>query len=222
MTQYTIFYRKTKNKINNIAKKIKINIALKQTEKELVDFKKPYKLHIGCGQIKLNNWINLDIKEQPKITDIIWDASQGLPLFEDNSCSLIYNEHFLEHLAIEKATVFLSECYRILKPGGFLRIAMPSLEYTIEKYCSEDWRDQDWLTWEGHQFIKTRAEMINIAFRWWGHQWLYDREELHRRLCEAGFQKENIKDAEWRCSEISELNNLETRKDSLLVCEAEK
>ena len=97
---------------------------------------------------------------------------------------------------------------------------MPSLEYTINKYCSDKWNDQDWLEWKEHRFIQTRAEMINIAFRWWGHQWLYDREELHRRLKEAGFTI--IRDVEWGYSKIPELSNLETRKDSKLICEATK
>lgn len=59
--------------------------------------------------------------------------------------------------------------------------------------------------------------MLNIAFRWWGHQWLYDQEELHSRLWEAGFSI--IRDVEWVNSDIPELRNLETRKDSLLICE---
>jgi predicted SAM-dependent methyltransferase len=196
------------------------SVDLQQAKKNLKNLEKPYKLHVGCGQIKLAGWINLDIEKENGIADIAWNASQGFPFLENNSCSVIYNEHFLEHLAIEQATIFLSDCYRILKSGGVLRIAMPSLEYVVKKYHSEDWQNQDWLTWKEYRFIQTRAEMINIAFRWWGHQWLYDHEELYRRLREAGFEK--IKNVEWGCSNILELRNLETRKDSILICEAEK
>lgn len=191
-----------------------------QAKNVLSKTEQPYKLHIGCGKNQLDNWINLDLKKNQGITDIVWDASEGFPFLKNESCSFIYNEHFLEHLNIQQAEVFLSECYRVLKLGGVLRIAMPSLEHIINKYCSENWKEQDWLTWEGHEFIKTRAEMINISFRWWGHKWLYDREELHRRLREAGFEK--IRDAKWGKSDAPELRNLETRKDSLLICEAEK
>lgn len=62
--------------------------------------------------------------------------------------------------------------------------------------------------------------MLNIAFRWWGHRWLYDREELHRRLGEAGFDR--LEDVAPGQSTRPELRNLETRPDSLLVCEATK
>ncbi|MCZ8036836.1 MAG: methyltransferase domain-containing protein [Microcystis sp. LE17-20A] len=201
-----------------ITRKASRYVKLQQAKLCLVNFEKPYKFHVGCGSIKLNEWINIDLEKINEVTDIVWTVDQGFPFAEKNSCSFIYNEHFLEHLSVKEAMIFLKDCYRVLVPNGVLRIAMPSLEYTINKYCSDNWQDQDWLTWKGHEFIKTRAEMINIAFRWWGHKWLYDREELHRRLQEAGFEK--IRDVEWGCSEIPELRNLETRRDSILICEA--
>ncbi|MEH2045642.1 glycosyltransferase [Nostoc sp.] len=184
----------------------------------LSTFDKPYKLNIGCGHIKFDNWINIDIDKDKKAVDLVCNAAQKLP-FDDDSCALIYNEHFLEHLTVEEAIFFLRECYRVLQPGGILRIAMPSLEYVVQKYNSEEWQNQEWLNWPEFKFIKTRAEMLNISFRWWGHQWLYDREELNRRLFETGYT--NIKDVAWGLSEIPELRNRETRADSLLIYEAQ-
>ena len=72
----------------------------------------------------------------------------------------------------------------------------------------------------GLTHIKTRAERINIAFRDWGHKWLYDREELERRLKEAGFV--NIKFCNLRESDYPELRNLETRDESILIAECVK
>jgi len=96
---------------------------------------------------------------------------------------------------------------------------MPSLDVLLDQCCKGLWRDQDWLRWPGFEFIETRAEMLHIAFRWWGHSWLYDREELHRRLQEAGFER--FRDMEWGQSGYEQLSDRETRKDSLLICEAE-
>lgn len=185
----------------------------------LNQFIRPYKLHLGCGKVKFDGWINIDIEEKLDPVDIVWDVSDGLP-FEDNSCEIVYHEHMLEHLPIDKGVFLLRECYRVLQTGGVLRVAMPSLDVLLEKASSKDWRNQDWLTWSEYQFIQTRAEMINIAFRWWGHQWLYDQEELHRRLHEAGFKQ--VRDVEWGYSELPELRNRETRKDSLLIYQAWK
>jgi predicted O-linked N-acetylglucosamine transferase (SPINDLY family)/predicted SAM-dependent methyltransferase/GT2 family glycosyltransferase len=178
----------------------------------------PSKVHVGCGNNRFDGWINLDIEEDNPSADLICDARQKLP-FMDSSCSLVYSEHFLEHLTVEEGLSFLSECHRILQPGGTLRIAMPSLEYIVDKYNSENWREQDWLTWRDFEFVKTRAEMINISFRWWEHKWLYDQEELTRRLVETGYV--NIRPMEWSESDIPDLRSRETRRDSILVFEAE-
>lgn len=175
-----------------------------------------YKLNVGCGKIKFQGWINIDV-ETSVATDLVWDVTRGLP-FPNTSCSLIYHEHFLEHLTVQQGVFFLRECHRVLVSGGVMRIAMPPLDFVVQKYLQEDWRNgQDWLTWPEYQFIQTKAEMLNIAFRWWGHQWLYDQEELYRRLNESGFNI--IHSVKWGESEIVELRNRETRKESLLLCE---
>lgn len=59
----------------------------------------------------------------------------------DDSASLIYCAHTLEHLAEEKAHVFLKECARILKPGGVMRVAVPTTQesFTFAKIL----HDQD-------------------------------------------------------------------------------
>ena len=61
------------------------------------------------------------------------------------------------------------------------------------------------------------SQMLNIFFREWGNQWLYDDEELCRRLQEAGLV--NINKVEIEKSEYPELQNRETRKDSTLIYE---
>jgi predicted SAM-dependent methyltransferase len=148
--------------------------------------------------------------------DIVWDLRNGLPV-PDQSCRLIYSEHVLEHLPVADGVKLLRDCRRALIPGGVVRIAMPSLDVLLEKSVNGNWRDQDWLKWPGHEFIQSRAEMLNISFRSWDHQWLYDREELHRRLTESGFTI--IRDVGWGESEEPDLCNRETRKDSMLICE---
>jgi predicted SAM-dependent methyltransferase len=182
-------------------------------------FPRPYRLHLGCGKVHFNGWVNIDADRSLDAADIVWNLAYGVPV-EDSSCALIYNEHFIEHLNVEQGLACLRECYRALSQGGVLRVATPSLDFIIERFQSDNWREQDWLNWPEYRFVRTRAEMLNIAFRWWGHQWLYDREELHRRLEEAGFR--GIRGCEWGKSDIPELRNRETRPDSILICEAEK
>ncbi len=179
---------------------------------------KPYRLNIGCGKSYFDGWLNIDLDEKGP-ADINIDVRWPLP-FEENSCELIFTEHTLEHLTVEHGVGFLRECFRILNKGGILRIAIPSLDKLIQRSYEGNWRDADWLSWPEYKHVSTRAEMINLAFRSWGHQWLYDQEELYRRLREAGFAE--ITSCEWGRSRLIDLCGRETRKDSLLIVEAEK
>lgn len=83
-----------------------------------------------------------------------------------------------------------------------------------------DWAQQPWLEKYGYTRIRTRAECINIGFREWGHQWLYDAEELDRRLREASFTQ--MAPAAWGQSNYPELRSRETRKETRLIMEATK
>lgn len=62
--------------------------------------------------------------------------------------------------------------------------------------------------------------MINVSFGWWGHKYLYNKEDLRNQLTKVGFKK--IMSCERKKSNSVELCNLETRKDSKLIVEARK
>ena len=172
------------------------------------------KLHVGCGNVKLPGWLNIDVGPG---ADLVIDVRQGLPL-EENSIDFIYNEHFVEHLTYEECEKVLSEFRRCLKKGGVVRIATPDLDSLIQQY-DKDFKNKDWFP-DGFEFVKTKGMAMNMAFRWWGHKFLYNEEELKNQFSKAGFQ--NIKKCEFNKSNYSELSNLETRKESKLIMEATK
>ncbi|GMO53900.1 MAG: hypothetical protein Ta2G_12520 [Termitinemataceae bacterium] len=106
-----------------------------------------------------------------------------------------------------------------------MRIAMPDLDDTVKAYYEENWKENNKEFFEkfGLTFIKTRAERININFHWWGHKWLYNFEELERRILEAaGSGHVEIKQCVIMESDYKELCNLETRKESTLIAEVIK
>lgn len=174
------------------------------------------KLNLGCGNVYLNGWINIDCDS--KKADLNMDLRNPLP-YQDNTIDFIYSEHVIEHFTVKEGLALLKECYRVLKPGGIIRIATPDLNYTMFRYYFF-WRNQSWYKQFGYQWIKTKAEMINICFREWGHQYLYNKEELKRRIQEAGFNK--IYQVKHSRSNYTELKHLETRKESNLIIEAVK
>jgi len=174
------------------------------------------KLHTGCGDVYFADWINIDL-DSPK-ADVRHDLRAPLP-FENDSVDFIYNEHFIEHLTVQEAVAVLRDFHRVMKKGAVLRIATLSLDYLIYRYLFR-WKKQVWIKKYGYDWLGTRAEMLNLCFREWGHQYLYNEEELNRRLREAGFLI--IHGQKLNKSSFSELRNRETRKDSKLIVEATK
>jgi len=47
--------------------------------------------------------------------------------FEDGSAQLILAEHVIEHVQFSQGYGFLYECFRVLAPGGSLRLAFPDV-----------------------------------------------------------------------------------------------
>jgi len=179
------------------------------------------KLNIGCGTDYKDGWINIDNNSDNNIEklDLNWDMRNPLP-FKDNSADFVFNEHFIEHLTPEESRLIIKDLMRVLKPGGVLRIATPDLRYVVEKYLHLEISDDPTMKKFGLDFIKTKAERMNIGFSWWGHKWLYDWEELERRLKEVDCKK--IKRSVLRKSKYSELRDLETRDESTLIVEVTK
>ena len=139
---------------------------------------KPLKVNVGCGNEPFRGWANLDL-EPGTPADFLWDVTDGLP-FANESCAFVYCEHFLEHLPVNDGVRFLAECHRCLQKGGVVRIGMPSAQELIRHYHENIWASQPWLQKYGYP-VRTRAEYINVCFRDWGHQWLYDFEETVQR-----------------------------------------
>jgi predicted SAM-dependent methyltransferase len=188
---------------------------------QLVKNRKEVNLNIGCGTDYKKGWINIDNNSDNNIEklDLNWDLRKPLP-FEDNTVDYIFNEHFIEHLTVEESRATLSDLRRILKLGGVMRIAMPDLEAVVNTYLNVP-LDKDPVIKEFNiDFVQTSAEWINMSFSWWGHKWLYDWEELERRLREVGFT--DIKRCKLRQSSHPKLRNLEIRSGSLLIAEATK
>lgn len=179
------------------------------------------KLNVGCGTDYKKGWINIDNNSDENIDklDLNWDMRNPLP-FPDGSVDYIFNEHFFEHLAPEDGVKVMGDLRRVLKPGGVLRIAMPDLEGVVNTYLHVPLSEDPVIKEFNIDFVKTRAEWMNMSMRWWGHMWLYDWEELERRLGEAGFT--TVKRQKLRKSKHKELVDLEIRDGSLLIVEAIK
>lgn len=97
--------------------------------------KKKALLNLGCGSRYHPSWVNVDLngdnKEVAKVNIV-----NGLP-FNSSSFAAIYCSHLLEHLPKTKAPFLLKECFRVLIPGGIIRVVVPDLEVIAKLYIEK-------------------------------------------------------------------------------------
>lgn len=92
----------------------------------------PRKLHLGCGGRRAPGYCNVDITPQSSV-DIVDNVSR-LDRFPDNHADAIYACHVLEHFSHADAPQVLKTWYRVLKPGGEIRISVPDIDRIVKIY----------------------------------------------------------------------------------------
>lgn len=118
---------------------------------------RPLNIVIGGGQTSYAGWTKTD----RDILDIT-KADDWAKLFEPESIDRILCEHVLEHLTEADCKVALAQCYRHLRPGALIRIAVPDGYRRDAAYVAEASPPKD------------------------GHEVLYNIESLTRLLEWAG------------------------------------
>lgn len=147
------------------------------------------KLHLGCGERFIPGFIHIDLADYPHI-DYKSDIS-NLPMFEDNSVDLIYCCHALEYFDRQEIQKILKEWYRVLKPGGILRIAVPDFEALVKVYAQYNDLNKILGPLYGRMVIKT-PEGKKIIY----HKTAYDFKSLKDVLESIGFK--NVHRYDWR------------------------
>ena len=145
------------------------------------------KLQIGTGPLSLEGWLNSDLIS----AEIYLDLTRPLPL-PDASFAYVFGEHLIEHLSEGDVERLLGELRRILRPGGVLRLTTPDLRKLLAIYEDRNpvidreayTRFLDAETGKRHE---TPAQILNDQLRLWGHRFIYDEEDLARKLERAGF-----------------------------------
>ena len=104
------------------------------------------KYNLGCGTKLYNDFLNVgywsqfdsgvvykDLAGTTNTYMFNHDLRNGVPA-DSNSLDLVYHSHMLEHLSYQDGIQFIRECFRVLKPGGTMRILVPDLELWINAY----------------------------------------------------------------------------------------
>lgn len=146
------------------------------------------KLHLGCGKRDFGpEWIHIDGAHFDHIQqhDIV-----NLE-FPDRSVDLIYACHVLEYFDRAEVVPVLKEWFRVLRPGGILRLAVPDFGAMTKLYFTGYAKLEQIL---GPMYGKMGMDHHTIY-----HRTTYDFESLSQLLTGIGFydvQRYNWKETE--------------------------
>jgi len=155
-----------------------------------------YSLSDYCGIMRNNKFVHHDL-------------SKSVPFYDD-TVDFIFTSHFLEHLFKKDAERFLSEAFRVLKPGGVIRLSVPDLNYAVGLYSQGN-----------------KSRMLNDYFfvdhnenYFSRHKYMYDFELLSKLFEIAGFS--NITRCNFHQGTIPDIKALDNRPEDSLFLEATK
>jgi predicted SAM-dependent methyltransferase len=146
-------------------------------------------LDLGCGPNTHSEFINFDYSWHPGV-DICWDVTRGLPLLSQ-SVKGIFTEHCLEHLTLETTDYVLKECWRVLRPGGTIRIVVPDGELYLTNYTriisGAVGIKLPYAECVSYKDLYSPIMSVNEVFRSHGHLFIHDFDTLRLLLVRNGF-----------------------------------
>ena len=153
------------------------------------------KIHLGCGVKHLEGWFHVDALDYDHVDHV--GRVEDLSFIPDNSAQLIYACHVLEHFGRKTYMDAIAEWYRVLAPGGILRLAVPDFAAAATLYLSgtlprgiEDVRG-----------LVTGGQRDQYDF----HGMIYDEASLGAAMKEVGFSETRLWD--WRSTEHAHMDD---------------
>lgn len=137
-------------------------------------------LHLGSGNVYHPNFINIDGFPYPNVHYV--RNIYNLKNFEDNTVDSIYASHCLEHFEYSKINSVLSEWFRVLRPGGVLRLSVPDFDKLLYIY-NQNGRDPETII---PQLLGGQDHKFNY------HYVIFNESNLSQKLLACGFSKTKI------------------------------
>jgi SAM-dependent methyltransferase len=206
------------------------------------------KINLGCGSQILEGWANVDYSLGATMAKIPFfnRLNRKLGLFSTNwdkriilhdlrkpfpwadaSADVVYSSHTLEHFTRPDGLTFLKECFRVLKPGGLIRIVVPDLAANVQHYLNGKTRADYFL--EGMEILystdrtpnPSRLKKLLAPLLEYPHKCYYDASALIEIMDKIGFDAENMKPFESRLPEIRDIE-IEGRTQYAIMIEGIK
>ncbi len=150
------------------------------------------KYHLGCGNKRLEGYLNIDCVKTDAV-DVI-DNIATLSTLESESADLIYACHCLEHFGRHEVLNVLKVWNSKLKFGGILRVAVPDFEEVVNHY-------------QKHREVIKILGLVSGGQRneFDYHKMIFTFSSLEEALQQSGF--ENIRRYDWRLTEHSHVDD---------------
>lgn len=181
------------------------------------------KLNIGCGDVQPDGWTNIDNSNRAWLTvKLPWidkalvacgalspscygpkvNTSNLLKRwpFADGSVQAIYGGDFYEHFTREQANHLTAEAFRVLAPGGVLRLRVPDGELMWRNYLKAVDAARSLPAGQRNGAVKEIERHVWMYFRdlctvrpifksmGHFHKWHWDEVQLTELLRSCGFQ----------------------------------
>jgi predicted SAM-dependent methyltransferase len=193
------------------------------------------RLHVGCGETLLPGWCNIfydrkqeygKLKKINGVETINFNLLRPWP-WPENSVKFIAGAHFIEHLDLNKCLQFCEQAYKVLKPGGVLRLSCPDLEAYACAYVQNDKSFyQHPQIIEGCAFKSAQTFSQIFAAKAYdcgvAHRWFHDASSLINVLQRCGFVNTvKVKRLQGKTPDLEKLE-LVQREIQTVYVEAEK
>lgn len=156
------------------------------------------KLHLGCWHRYIPNFVHVDYCDMPHIDHK--STINDLSFLEDNQAELIYCSHALEYFDRIEAEKTLKEWYRVLAPGGVLRLAVPNFPKLVEVYQQSGDLNRVLGPLYGRMVIQTEEGEKTLY-----HKTTYDEASLMQLFIDCGFESPQWWD--WRTTEHANIDD---------------
>lgn len=189
------------------------------------------RMNWGCGSVQPELWVNVDKDFRG---DVLWwdksnagapidgpwklDVRREFPRHWSDSFDYIVANHSLSDLTFHELPGALSELYRVLKPGGVLRVLVPHFEEAIRAW---ERHDRDWFP-QGSD-LETVDERFCTFVVWFGTVGsVFTPHYLYDLLHETGFEKVGAVARDHTIWGLPEIVSLDGDRTTALIFEGRK
>lgn len=178
---------------------------------EVREFPRPLRLHLGCGSVHLDGWVNVDLQPAAAV-DLVSDVTK-LDAVADASVEEIRMEAVYEHLFRHQRLAALREWHRVLVPGGRLHILwIPDFDAVIDQYLKKAPGLVGPVFDLEHVYRFTHGDPVPWNAPEQLHKDVFTRESVAREMADAGFEVERLELAIYRDEPVPLNLNLTARK----------